>query len=556
MFINKQFNDVEVLWEGLKSIIIDSTKSCVPPSDSGSWKKKASWQHPINKDLQNLIKRKHRLWARYQETKDKKYEAEFKKLRNMVRKETRKVSSRFQQEIAASCKQNPKKFWRYVNSKTKSFKPVGNITVINERSGYCCVLESDIDKANAFSEYFMKVCSINSFITDVSVNIIMPPNSMPDITISENSINLKLQKLKSNTSPGPDNIHPRVLHELKDVISPHLKSIYEQSLIDGKIPVDWNHSSITVIHKKGKKSSIENYRPISLTCVACKVLESIIRDQLMYYFKSNALFSNCQYGFINGRSVALQLLKIVDDWCSCLDKGHQVDVIYTDFEKAFDKVPHGCLLGKLYSYGVNEKLIKWISAFLCYRTQCVKINGVSSDEHKVLSGIPQGSVLGPLLFVIFINDLPDVCTNLSKLFMFADDAKLYRELNCIADSVELNQNIQDVFNWSKKCGMKLNASKCKSLSIIKNKNNKQDYEYSFCDSDGKVVVLEHVSSMKDLGVTMDADLTFSIHIYEKINKAFQMLGIINRNFSDLDKFSFLLLYKSFVRSRVEYSRSV
>jgi hypothetical protein len=104
--------------------------------------------------------------------------------------------------------------------------------------GVSGVLEPDVDKANAFSEYFMKVCSINSFITDVSVNTIMPPNSMPDITISENSINLKLQKLKSNTS-GPDNIHPRVLHELKDVISPHLKSIYEQSLIDGKISVDW-----------------------------------------------------------------------------------------------------------------------------------------------------------------------------------------------------------------------------------------------------------------------------------------------------------------------------
>jgi hypothetical protein len=204
----------------------------------------------------------------------------------------------------------------------------------------------------------------------------------------------------------------------------------------------------------------------------------------------------------------------MDDWCSYLDKGHQVDVIYTDFEKAFDKVSHELLLCKLHSYGVNEILIDWIAAFLCFRRQYVKINGAISDEHRVLSGIPQGSVLGPLLFIIFINDLPEVCTNLSKLFIFADDAKLYRELHCISDYVELNQSCQEVFNWSQKWSMKLNASKCKVLSITKNKN-KQDHEYGFCVSDGDLVALDHVDNMKDLGVVIDSDLSFSNHMYEK-----------------------------------------
>jgi hypothetical protein len=193
---------------------------------------------------------------------------------------------------------------------------------------------------------------------------------------------------------------------------------------------------------------------------------------------------------------------------------------------------------------------------LCYRTQCVKINGVISDEHKVSSGIPQGSVLGPLLFIIFINDLPQVCYNLTRLFIFADDAKMYRELNCISDSDELRQNCQDVFNWSHTWGMKLNASKCKVLSIIKNKNSMQVYDYGFCDKDNVSVVFEHVDSMKDLGVTIDSNLSYSIHIYKKIKTAFKMLAIINRNFSDLDKCSFLLLYKCFVRSHIEYCSSV
>jgi hypothetical protein len=254
--------------------------------------------------LRNIIKRKHRLWCRYQETRDHKFYAEFKKYRSLVRKETRKLSLKFQRDIAVSCKQNPKKFWRYVNSKSKSFKSIGNINVIDDL-GNSIILESDLDKANAFSEYFMKVCSSESTLNCAPLFSRMAINSMSDINICESSINLKLKNLKLNTSAGPDNIHPRVLFELRDVITPYLKRMFEQSLVESKIPIDWQCSSITVIHKKGKKTSVENYRPISLTSVVCKVLESVIRDHLMYYFKSNNLFSNCQYGFITGRSVTV-----------------------------------------------------------------------------------------------------------------------------------------------------------------------------------------------------------------------------------------------------------
>ena len=183
----------------------------------------------------------------------------------------------------------------------------------------------------------------------------------------------------------------------------------------------------------------------------------------------------------------------------------------------------------------------------------MKVNGVLSGEKRVLSGIPQGTVLGPLLFIIFINDLPEVCSILSNIFLFADDAKIYKSISNISDCATLNTSCQNVFDWSEKWYMKLNVDKCKVLSI-KNKSG-INFDYGF-NKDNNFVVLEHVDHMKDLGVVIDNELTFDQHISDKVNKAFQMLGIINRNFSDLDEQTFLLLYKTMVRSQLEFAGSV
>jgi len=225
-------------------------------------------------------------------------------------------------------------------------------------------------------------------------------------------------------------------------------------------------STVTPVFKKGKKDVIDNYRPISLTCISCKLMESIIRNKLMDYFFSNDLFSNMQYGFIKRRSAFLQLLKVSDDWTNLLENKGQIDVIYTDFEKAFDKVPHQRLLSKLYSYGINSSLIAWIKSFLCSRVQCVKINSCLSDYKSVLSGIPQGSVLGPLLFVIFINDLPLECSDMCKSFLFADDAKLYKHISCELDYFTLNDCCQKLFTWCENWMMKININKCNVLSQV------------------------------------------------------------------------------------------
>ena len=187
--------------------------------------------------------------------------------------------------------------------------------------------------------------------------------------------------------------------------------------------IDWKLACVTPVFKKGSRSSASNYRPVSLTYIACKVMEKLIREQLMRHLVNNELVTKNQYDFVPGRSCSTQLLETLDDWTSIIDNGGSLDVVYMNYMKAFDTVPHGRLLIKLSAYGLKGKILGWIRDFLRSRKQRVVVNSVKSEEAKVSSGIPQGSVLGPLLFVIFINDLPE---NVRKeIKMFSDDTKPY-----------------------------------------------------------------------------------------------------------------------------------
>ena len=273
--------------------------------------------------------------------------------------------------MAKACKENPKKFWKHVKSKTGSFGGIGNITKTLDNNKMLKITD-DAEKANAFVEYFSEVYTKEPLNNFDKLDLQHATNVMNDLVITTDTVHKKLLKLKIDKSPGPDMIHPRVLKEIADQIASALTYIFEFSMSVGDLPDNWKCS---VIHKKGSKTCVSNYRPISLTCIICKILESIIRDHVMNYFITNKLFSSKQFGFIQARSTVLQLVNIMDKWTQCLESGGQIDVIYTDFEKAFDKVPHKRLLSKLTSYGVNTELVKWIEMFLCYRKHQVRING-------------------------------------------------------------------------------------------------------------------------------------------------------------------------------------
>ncbi len=229
-------------------------------------------------------------------------------------------------------------------------------------------------------------------------------------------------------------------------LSTPLEGIFQKSLDDKELPLDWKQARISAIYKKGNRSLAGNYRPVSLTSIVCKSMERIIRDWIVTHMTENKLFSKKQYGFIKHRSTVLQLLKVLDIWTDATDRGDTIDTIYLDFMKAFDMVPHRRLLGKLSAYGICHPVLGWIQSYLTDRVQQVCVNGANSEWLKVTSWVPQGSVLGPVLFVIYINDLPDSLD--SSAYLFADDTKVFRIIKDTQDKQILQQDMDILIDWS------------------------------------------------------------------------------------------------------------
>ena len=367
-------------------------------------------------------------------------------------------------------------------------------------------------------------------------------------TINMSSENVKklLGQLKESKSQGADKLHPHLLKSLKDHICYPLEIIYRKSLEEHKLPSIWKKANVTAIFKSGSKSEACNYRPISLTSVPGKIMEKLIRDKLVDHMTSNNLFSNTQHGFISGRSCITQLLEYIEDLTEAIDNGEDVDVIYLDFCKAFDKVPHRRLVYKLEQNGIKGDLLLWIKNFLHDRQQRVTIGDSSSDWTPVSSGIPQGSVLGPILFLIYINDLPGAIDCCIKFF--ADDAKLYLKVNSLVQADQLQGNVTRSENWADIWRMFFNYKKCKKFHV----GNKDINATYIMHDQGQPVSLEQVEVEKDLGIYFDSKLSFREHITKKVNIANRNLGCIFRSFTYMDKEMFLHLFKSLVRPHLEY----
>jgi len=327
-----------------------------------------------------------------------------------------------------------------------------------------------------------------------------------------------------------------------------LSLLYTTSFKAGDLPDIWKMANIVPIFKKGQTCDPSNYRPISLTCVLCKIMESIIKDSVIKYLLVNRLITKQQHGFLAKHSTCSQLLESVNDWSIALNVRNSVDVVYIDFQKAFDSVVHSKLLHKLKSFGISGILLQWLTNFLHNRFQSVKVGAQSSSFSPVTSGILQGSVLGPLLFLIYINDIVDIIGPNLTAKLFADDVKIYVSI-CDIDSINLLQDsLFAISRWAAEWQLNISISKCAVLHLGR-KN--LIYDYSL---DG--VTLPNVREMRDLGVLVNNNLSFSSHYAQITAKAHQRAGLILRCFKSRDPLILFRAFTVYVRPLLEYCSPV
>jgi len=324
--------------------------------------------------------------------------------------------------------------------------------------------------------------------------------------------------------------------------------IFKTSLESGILPQKWKSANVVPIFKKRTRNYRANYCPVSLTSVPCKVMESLIKEKLVEFLEKHNIISNSQHGFMSGKSYLTNLLESLECWTKALDDGYGLDIIYLDYRKAFDNVPHKRLIKKLKTYGITGCLRKWIESFLTSRKMKVGIRGTFSEEIEVMSaisGVPQGSVLGPLLLLLFVNDLPRWIVN--SMNMFADDTKLWCIIENESDSKSLQKDLDSLANWSQKWMLEFNFSKCKVMHV----GHKLNTKYLKNDTDGDME-LSAVQEEKDLGVLFTSDLKASTLCTKSAAKARRIIGMVRLNFKRLDKNDFLVIYKTYIRPHLEY----
>ena len=341
------------------------------------------------------------------------------------------------------------------------------------------------------------------------------------IAFNSQNISKKLNKLRENSACGPDSLPPLFLKKTSKIISRPLSLLFETSFLNAYIPPIWKQANVKPIHKKGNVNSVNNYRPISLTCSIAKVMETIIHEQLMAYLIANNLISKHQHGFLTGRSTCTNLLDSLQDWVLALKDRSNMDVAYIDFSKAFDSVAHPKLLHKLAGYGIQHELLLWIKSFLENRTQRVVIDGYFSSIVPVRSGVVQGSVLGPLLFVLFVEDIVDLLGTSLGTKLYADDLKLYTRIK-LNELGSLADGFSRLEEWSAIWQLGINESKC---SVMHLGNGALDTPYSI-----NQIQLPSVGKVCDLGVTYDNKLSFGDHIGNVVSRAYQRIFLIFRSF--------------------------
>ena len=456
----------------------------------------------------------------------------YKKVRNKVNSLNVLLKREYFTKRINEHKGNIKETWKTANELLNKRKKFTNITSLKDGN---IEIQEKKEIPNVMNSYF---CSVDDELAN-KVNETPNPLLKGDYTVNVSNLSFHFYEIndlhvrdvtnniKASKGFGNDNISSYFLKLALPYINNSLVYMFNKSIEKSKFPTHWKMARVTPIFKEGKKSSKVNYRPISVLPVVSRIFEKLVYNQLYEYFNTNSLLSSSQSGFRAMHSTTTALLKCTDDWYSGLDLGKYVGVVYVDLKKAFDTVDHEILLHKLAHYGIQSQELLWFKSYLSGRSQFTRVNGIDSTIKNIKVGVPQGSCLGPLLFLIYINDLPKVVNNAS-VFMYADDTRL----SCMNDNLfrlneALNTDLKSLDKRLKGNKLSLNVAKTKSMVISTKPKHAalKHQEDQLCLSIHNNP-LQVVQGTKHLGIYIDNTLDWKNHIQEITKKISRSLGLL------------------------------
>jgi len=534
---------VEDYWKFLMAKLDDFKEMHIPKCN-----RKNSNDLPwFNNYLRKLIKKRNNLFKRYKKSGKFYFKIKYISARNLVTKQIRIAKIKYESKIIKRSKNNRKIFYSYVQNKNRKTlgRKIGPL--IDAKRGDE-IVDDDTEMAKILNDQFCSVFSSEELVDqDFNISSISNQGNVFDtINITNDEVLKAIGEFKANKSPGIDNTSSTYALKIKEIVAKPLQLLFNKSIATKEIPSEWKMANVTPIFKKGNKSAAENYRPVSLTVFFCKVLEKIVKKYMENFLESIKYIYTSQHGFTKGRSCMTNLLICHNSIVSMLNDGSSIDIIYLDFQKAFDKVPHGRLMWKVRKAGIGGKLAEWIENWLTGRKQRVVINGLKSEWAEVKSGVPQGSILGPLLFSIYINDLEENVSN--NMLKFADDSKLWGRVNSPEEVTSMQEDLIKLGEWSDKNSMPFNVSKCKVMHVGR-KNSREKYKLK-----GQQIL--ETKEEKDLGVVFNESFKPSINCNKVSKSANKVIGLIKRTISNKTAEGMLILYKTLVRPIVDYCISV
>ena len=504
-----------------------------------------------NNALRQLCRKKDRSFANAKKLNTidmwNKYKIDRNKYFNDV-SETKNKYNNEKYKLLANEDNSSKKWWSLIKRVQKSNDLMETIPPLDTDGD---ILTDDKEKAEAFNNFFQKASTLDETNALLPDDIFIFQHGLPDIEITDQDVIDQIKALDTSKSYGPDLVSPRFLKEGCHELAESLVTLFNMSLDQCKVPKTWKMANVVPIHKKDAKNVVNNYRPVSLLSSVGKIMERIIFKHVYNYFRENFVISAFQSGFLPGRSTVTQLLEVYHEFCKAVDDGKEIRVVFLDISKAFDKVWHGGLIYKLKKCGIHGRLLEWFKDYLKDRLQRVIINGQFSEWVKILAGVPQGSVLGPLLFLIFIDDIVHAVTH-SRIRLFADDTCLFLEIDDRKQSAYfINEDLKNIGEWSHQWLVNFSPPKTKSL-IISNKHNAHlNPQVQLFGQN-----IEEVESHVYLGLRFSKNLRWKHHIHDITQKARKKLNLMVPLKYKLDRKSLEIMYRSFVLPSIEYANVV